>query len=88
VRNTRQPGPTRVITDLCVFEPDPETKELVVVSLHPGVSREHVIEATGWEIRFAARWRNPEPSANELEDPARAEGSAPRGPWRCVTPRR
>ena len=28
------------ITDLCVMEPDPETRELTVVSLHPGVTRE------------------------------------------------
>ncbi|WP_208858469.1 CoA-transferase subunit beta [Vreelandella nigrificans] len=61
-------GPTRVITDLCVMKPDPETKELVVVSLHPGVSREDVIEATGWEVRFAEQLEStPEPSANELE---------------------
>ncbi|MBW6393250.1 CoA-transferase subunit beta [Halomonas sp. Y3S6] len=61
-------GPTRVITDLCVMKPDPETKELVVVSLHPGVSREDVIEATGWEIRFAETLEStPEPSARELE---------------------
>ena len=61
-------GPTRVITDLCVMKPDPETKELVVVSLHPGVTREDVIEATGWEIRFAERLETtPEPSARELE---------------------
>ncbi|MCE8013690.1 CoA-transferase subunit beta [Halomonas daqingensis] len=61
-------GPTRVITDLCVMKPDPETKELVVVSLHPGVSREEVIEATGWEIRFAETLEStPEPSARELE---------------------
>jgi glutaconate CoA-transferase, subunit B len=61
-------GPTRVITDLCVMKPDPETKELVVVSLHPGVSREDVIEATGWEIRFAETLEStPEPSANELD---------------------
>ncbi|UYG07425.1 CoA-transferase subunit beta [Halomonas sp. M4R1S46] len=61
-------GPTRVITDLCVMKPDPETKELVVVSLHPGVSREDVMEATGWEIRFAeALESTPEPSARELE---------------------
>lgn len=46
-------GPTRVITDLCVMQPDPATKELTVTSLHPGVSREDVIEATGWEIAFA-----------------------------------
>lgn len=61
-------GPTRVITDLCVMKPDPETKELVVVSLHPGVSREDVIEATGWEIRFACELEStPVPSAKELE---------------------
>ncbi|WP_104204356.1 CoA-transferase subunit beta [Billgrantia saliphila] len=61
-------GPTRVITDLCVMKPDPETKELVVVSLHPSVTREDVIEATGWEIRFADTLETtPEPSARELE---------------------
>ncbi|RTQ98895.1 CoA-transferase subunit beta [Halomonas nitroreducens] len=60
-------GPTRVITDLCVMKPDPETRELVVVSLHPGVTREDVRDATGWEIRFAeALESTPEPSAREL----------------------
>jgi glutaconate CoA-transferase, subunit B len=61
-------GPTRVITDLCVMKPDPKTRELVVVSLHPGVSREDVIEATGWEIRFADTLEStPEPSTRELD---------------------
>ncbi|MAM55872.1 MAG: 3-oxoadipate--succinyl-CoA transferase subunit B [Salinicola sp.] len=61
-------GPTRVITDLCVMKPDPETKELVVVSLHPGVTAEQVQEATGWEIRFAERLETtPEPGEQELE---------------------
>ena len=61
-------GPTRVITDLCVMNPDPDTKELVVVSLHPGVTRDDVIEATGWEIRFAEQLEStPEPSATELD---------------------
>src|SRR5690554_1584370 len=61
-------GPTRVITDLCVMKPDPETKELVVVSLHPNVTREKVIEATGWEIRFADTLdTTAEPNASELE---------------------
>ena len=45
-------GPTRVITDLCVLEPDPQTKELTVTSLHPQVSREEVIAACGWPLRF------------------------------------
>lgn len=47
-------GPAKVITDLCVMEPDPDTRELTVTSLHPGVGRDQVIAATGWPIRFAA----------------------------------
>ena len=61
-------GPTRVITDLCVMKPDPDTKELVVVSLHPGVTAEQVQDATGWEIRFAEQLETtPTPDARELE---------------------
>lgn len=61
-------GPTRVITDLCVMKPDEDTKELVVVSLHPGVTSEEVINATGWEILFSDQLDStPEPSAKELE---------------------
>jgi glutaconate CoA-transferase subunit B len=48
-------GPTVVVTDLCVMEPDPVTKELTVISLHPGVTREQVEKATGWPIRFAEK---------------------------------
>lgn len=46
-------GPTAVITDLCIMRPDPESKELCVSSLHPGITRERVREATGWPLRFA-----------------------------------
>ncbi len=46
-------GPTRLITDLCVMEPNPDTCEFQVTSLHPGVQRDQVIEATGWELKFA-----------------------------------
>ncbi len=61
-------GPTRVITDLCVMQPDPQTRELVVTSLHPGVSREDVIEATGWAIRFSSDLTTTaEPADEELE---------------------
>ena len=34
------------------MEPDPETCELIVVALHPGVTRDQVEAATGWTIRF------------------------------------
>lgn len=60
-------GPTRVITDLCVMQPDPATQELTVTTLHPGVTREQVIEATGWEIRFAENLAiTAEPDDDEL----------------------
>ena len=60
-------GPTRVVTDLCVMEPDPETKELTVTSIHPGVSREEIADKTGWPIRFAAEVEEtPAPTEEEL----------------------
>jgi len=46
-------GPTRLITDLCVFEPDPVSAEMTVVSIHPGVTRDRIQENTGWKVRYA-----------------------------------
>ncbi len=48
-------GPTRVMTDLCVLEPDAETSELTVTAIHPGVTREQIVDATGWAVKFAAK---------------------------------
>src|SRR5919199_5847738 len=45
-RGVTTKGPTKVITDLCILEPDPESKELTVASIHPGVTRERIVEAT------------------------------------------
>jgi glutaconate CoA-transferase subunit B len=60
-------GPTRVITDLCVLEPDRESRELTVVSLHPGVSRERVAGECGWPLRFGGDLaETPPPTDNEL----------------------
>lgn len=61
-------GPTRVITDLCVMQPDPASRELTVTALHPGVRREDVVEATGWDIAFADDLATTaEPGDHELE---------------------
>ena len=61
-------GPTRLITDLCLFEPDPETKEMTVVSIHPGVTREQIVENCGWTPSFAANVAETRaPDATELE---------------------
>jgi glutaconate CoA-transferase subunit B len=60
-------GPTRLITDLCIFEPDPATKEMTVMSIHPGVTREQVDGSTGWKVRYADKIaETPPPTAAEL----------------------
>jgi glutaconate CoA-transferase subunit B len=60
-------GPTRLITDLCVFEPDMVTKEMAVVSIHPGVTRDQIDHNTGWRVKYGAEVATtPAPTANEL----------------------
>jgi glutaconate CoA-transferase subunit B len=59
-------GPTAVITDLCILEPDPDSRELMVTSIHPGVTREQIVEATGWPIRFAADAAPTEPPSQDV----------------------
>ena len=62
-------GPTKLVTDLCVFEPDPTTKEMTVVTIHPGVTREQIQENTGWTVRYADKvTETPAPTAKELEE--------------------
>ena len=58
-------GPTVVITDLGVLRPDPETKELTLVALHPGASVEQAKEASGWQLRVAADLDTTEPPTEE-----------------------
>jgi glutaconate CoA-transferase subunit B len=58
-------GPTRLITDLALFAPDPETKEMIVVSLHPGVTREQVQAATGFPLSFREPLTDTRPPTDE-----------------------
>ena len=61
-------GPTKLITDLCVMEPDPVTKEMTVTSIHPGVMRDQIAANTGWPVRFAANVaETPVPTSRELQ---------------------
>jgi glutaconate CoA-transferase subunit B len=61
-------GPTRVITDLGILEPDPDTCELCLTHLHPGVVVEQAREATGWELALAGDLDTSDPpTAEELE---------------------
>jgi glutaconate CoA-transferase subunit B len=60
-------GPVLVITDLGVLEPDPEDRELTLTRLHPGVTAEQAVAATGWKLRVAGAVTTTEaPSEREL----------------------
>ena len=64
----RGSGPSVVITDLGLLEPDPESKELVLTHVHPNVEIDKVREATGWKLRVAEDLKETEPpSDKELE---------------------
>lgn len=60
-------GPARILTDLCVFEPDPQTKEMTVTAMHPGVTREQIQQNTAWPVLFAPQVAiSPAPTSVEL----------------------
>ena len=60
-------GPSRVITDLGVLEPDVETCELTLTGVHEGMTVEEARRATGWALRVATDLRTlPAPSPEEL----------------------
>jgi glutaconate CoA-transferase subunit B len=81
----RTKGPTRLVTDLCILEPDPVSREMTVTYIHPGVTRTQIADNTGWPVRYAAQvGETPPPTADELEAlrelharTARAHGQAP-----------
>jgi glutaconate CoA-transferase subunit B len=60
-------GPTKLVTDLAIFEPDPQSKEMTVVAIHPGVTRDQIKDNTGWPVRYAATVADtPPPTDHEL----------------------
>lgn len=61
-------GPVAVITDLCILEPEAGTKEMIVTTIHEGVTREEVEDACGWKLRFSEDLgQTASPTAVELE---------------------
>ncbi len=59
-------GPSTVITTLGILKFDPDTKEMVLASTHPGVTVQQVLDNTGWPLRVA-------PEVNETPLPTEAE---------------
>lgn len=71
-------GPTRVITDLGLLAPDPETCELVLTHVHPGVTVEQARAATGWQLRVSDTLETtPAPTAEELATVREVERTRP-----------
>ena len=61
-------GPVLLVTDLCVMQPEAETNEMVVTSIHAGTTRQQITAMTGWHVRFAEHVdETPPPGAMELE---------------------
>jgi len=59
--------PAAVITDLGVMEPDPTTRELVLVATYEGVTVEAARAACGWPLKVAPKVANiAPPTALEL----------------------
>lgn len=58
-------GPTAVITDLGILRPDTETRELTLVTLHPGAKVKQTREATGWDLKVAEKVAFTDPPTDE-----------------------
>jgi glutaconate CoA-transferase subunit B len=73
-------GPQLLVTDLCIMRPNPETCEMEVASLHPGVTREDVQQNTSWPVRYSSSIQETNPPTEQeltvLRDlHARSDGS-------------
>jgi glutaconate CoA-transferase, subunit B len=58
-------GPILVITDLGMLRPDPQTCELTLTAVHPGVDVDDVHAATGWQLRIADDLETSEPPTTD-----------------------
>jgi glutaconate CoA-transferase subunit B len=72
-------GPSRVITSMGIFSFDPETREMMLTSNHPGVTVEEIEIETGWPLRMS-------PELHETVRPSKEELAVvrkydPKGVW-------
>jgi glutaconate CoA-transferase subunit B len=83
-------GPCAVITDFGVLRPHPETDELRLAAVYPGVGVDAVRAATGWPLQVADDLEVlPEPDVSDLEclrDLHRRTSAAHAAPVRIFLP--
>jgi glutaconate CoA-transferase subunit B len=58
-------GPSRVITDLCLMDFEPESKRMRLIATHPGIKVDDVIKATGFELIIADNVETTKPPTKE-----------------------
>jgi glutaconate CoA-transferase subunit B len=54
-------GPCAVITTKGILRFDSDTKEMILDSIHPGVTMEEILENTGWNLKLASKIEKTEP---------------------------
>ncbi|MEE9292607.1 MAG: CoA-transferase, partial [Acidobacteriota bacterium] len=60
-------GPVLTITDMGVYRFDDETREMVLTSIHPGLTEAKVRENVGWTLKVAKDLtETPPPSVEEI----------------------
>lgn len=58
-------GMFRVITELAIFSFDDESREMKVLALNPGISKEHLQDNTGFDLVFDENVSVTEPPSNQ-----------------------
>jgi glutaconate CoA-transferase subunit B len=58
-------GPAAVITTLGVFTFDPQTCEMILTSVHPGVTVNMIEEQTGWPVRISTDLSQTDPPTRQ-----------------------
>ncbi|HEX6387429.1 MAG TPA: CoA-transferase [Anaerolineae bacterium] len=60
-------GPSAVITTMGILRFEPQSKEMLLASVHPGVTPDDVLANTGWPLKVAGDLQTtPAPTADEL----------------------
>jgi glutaconate CoA-transferase subunit B len=77
-------GPATVITTLGILRFDAQSREMILVSLHPGVNADDVLDNTGWPLKIADELtQTPQPTEEELTMLRRFD---PQGYWTGAQP--